>query len=314
MIKPQKTILWSFAALLLGGVLAAVIGVPNAQKLLSPFTAFGLWLRDLSLSGRIGDLTAWSIVLVISALPALGLFWKTRRKADWLLLVASGELFSSLYFLVNPTLLATAVPELGASTLAKPWALVSLGCVLSTLLCWVLLRLLGGLNKKPAHLLPTMLLWVALLYAFLLGFSSVQHTLQTMAAVVAGNTLAARVSTTNLLLILTAVLELIPNLFTVWAILLGGKLASALDDFPFAESTIALAENIAQKCTQMVQLSLLLTVATNALQLLFFSRIAQVHMQIQLPLLTIVTCASLTLLCKYFRRAKAIHDDNATII
>ena len=45
----------------------------------------GSWLRELSLSGPGGNAGAWAIVLGLTALPALGLLWRGRRRADWLL-------------------------------------------------------------------------------------------------------------------------------------------------------------------------------------------------------------------------------------
>ena len=52
----------------------------------------GEWLRELSLSGS--NAAAWAIVLALTALPALGLLWRGRRRADWLLLLAAGVCFT----------------------------------------------------------------------------------------------------------------------------------------------------------------------------------------------------------------------------
>ncbi len=312
--KEQTYGVWSGIALLLGGILASLIEKQGSYQLVQPLANFGLWLRELSLSGTAGNMQAWAIVIGISALPALGLLWKKRRIADLLLLLSSAELFAALYFLVNPTLVLSPVLGTDAFSGSKMWGLVSFGCVLATLLCWALLRLLWNLNQKPAHLLPVLLLWAAVIYAFLLGFSTTQNVLSSMASVAAGNTAASRVSTSNSLLIVLSILELAPNLLAVWAILLGGKLAAALDAAPFAETTVTLAETIAQKCTQMVRVSLLLTVAGNLLQLLLFPYAAEINVKLHLPLITLVLCTVLTLLCHYFRKAKDVSDDNATII
>lgn len=98
MKKTHKTAVWAFAAFLLGSVLSFLIGAPNTHKLLAPVTTFGIWLRNLSLSGFTGNIAAWSILLGISAIPVFGLLWKPRHKADWLLLLASGELFTDFTF------------------------------------------------------------------------------------------------------------------------------------------------------------------------------------------------------------------------
>lgn len=310
----RKQYIWSGAAFLLGAILAALIFQQNGNLLTSPLEAFGLWLRNLSLSGAGGNLLSWVIVLSISALPALGLRRGKRRLANLLLLLCSVELFAALYFLVNPTLIVPAVMASEPTIAAKAWGLTALGCIAATLLCWVLLRTLWTLDERPANLLPQLLFWAAIIYAFLLGFGAVQQTLGDMHIVVAGNTEQPRVAISSSLLFILSAVELLPSLLAVWAILLGGKLAAALDAAPFEETTIALAESISKNCMMIVKLSLLLTVAGNVLQLLLFSKVAVIHMRIDLPLLTLVLCAALILLCKYFRSAKNVSDDNATII
>ena len=82
------------------------------------FTQFGQWLRTLSLSGRGGNAGAWTIVLLLSALPGLGLLRRGRCGWDWLLLLGSLQILAGLYFLVNPGLLSTG------QDLAPLWSLV----------------------------------------------------------------------------------------------------------------------------------------------------------------------------------------------
>lgn len=276
--------------------------------------SFGQWLRELSLSGAGGNAAAWVIVAVISLLPALGLLWKGRQKADWLLLLAGLELLAGLYFLVNPTLLYPYTTGLAESLMVQGWALVAGGCVLGTLAAWALLRLLKRLEMTPARLLPAILNWGAALYVLLAVGVTVHSLLSDLSAVKAGNTDPGRVLTSGLLLAVIALLGLIPELMGAWVLLWGGNLARALDEAPFEEGTVALAETIARRCGRVARISLLISVAGNLLQLVCVPAAASVHVTVNLPLLTLALCAALLLLCKYFRRAKAVSDDNATII
>ncbi len=314
MNQERKQGLAAVAALLLGSMAAGFIWKDGTNQIGTGLVALGNHLRQMSLAGGGSNLLAWLWVIAISLIPAAGLFWKGRKAADWLLLVSSLQLFAAVYFLVNPTLVAPVGFDLAGDVMARSWALLSFGCVIGTMLCWVLLRIIGRLNSQSAALLPRLLLWTAIVYAFLLGFQTVQETMRTMAEVTAGNTDPARVSTSNMVLIVLAGLELIPNLLAVWVILLGGKLASALDAAPFAEETVSLAERISGKCIRIAKVSLLLTVAENLLQMLLFSKAANIHIQIYIPIVTLVLCAVLTILCKYFRKAKDVSDDNAAII
>lgn len=326
----RKDIALPILAAVLGGLLALPVTLLMKTDWLGGLAAVGEVLRALSLSGTGGNIAAWAIVVAVSLLPALGLLWRGRKRWDWLLLVAGAELFAGLYFLVNPALL---LPEgsngFGADAMAKMWGLVFFGCVLGTLAAWVLLRLLGSLEGAPARLLPKVLLWAGLLCAAAVGFAAVSGLVTDIAAVKEGNTVTStimadlapwrdamntRVENSALLLALVALLELIPQVMGAVVILWGGRLAAALSDAPFEEGTVALAETLSVRCMQVAKASLLLSVAGNLLQMLCLPRVAAVHVTIQLPVLTFAICAVLLLLCRYFRRAKAVSDDNATII
>lgn len=126
-------------------------------------TQFGNWLRALSLSGGSGNAAAWGIVLGLTALPALGLLWKGRRKADWLLLLASGEILAGLFYLVNPTLLVAAYDARAFIVLAAA------GCVAATLLAWAVLRGLQNIlaAERPGQTMERLLRWSSWALAWL---------------------------------------------------------------------------------------------------------------------------------------------------
>ncbi len=219
-----------------------------------------------------------------------------------------------LYYLVNPTKVSQMLSWMDADTIAKAWALISVGCVTGTIVCWVLLRLLKVLGQKPADILPMFLFWTAVIYAFLLAFSGVRGIESAVTELAQGNSKESLIGSSRNMLIVLHILALIPNILGVWVILLAGKLTLALEREPFAEETITLAERISGKAVFIAKISLLLTVFGNALQMIWFSKLLKVHMEIQIPLLTLVLCAVLMLLCKYFRQAKEVNDDNASII
>ena len=86
----QKTKNAALALLLGAGTLLAAVFPLEA------LTELGGWLRALSLSGGVGNALAWAAVLALTALPALGLLWRGRRRWDWLLALAAAEIFSGL--------------------------------------------------------------------------------------------------------------------------------------------------------------------------------------------------------------------------
>lgn len=314
MYQSKRSIIFTAGAFILGCILAVLLGTPSADQLTNPLANFGNFLRNLSLKSGPGNVGAWAIVIVLSALPLLGFLWKKRSKADYLLFLSVAEIFAMLYYLVNPTKVSQMLSWMDTGTVAKAWALISAGCVTGTIVCWVLLRLLKVLGQKPAGILPTFLFWTAVIYTFLLAFSGVQGIESAVIELAKGNSQESLIGSSRNMLIVIHILALIPDILGVWVILLAGKLTLALEREPFAEETVMLAEQISGKAFFAAKLSLLLTVLENVLQMICFSKLLKVHMEIKIPLLTLVLCAALMLLCKYFRRAKEVNDDNASII
>ena len=314
MYQSKRSIIFTADAFILGCILAVLLGTPSADQLTNPLANFGNFLRNLSLKSGPGNVGAWAIVIVLSALPLLGFLWKKRSKADYLLFLSVAEIFAMLYYLVNPTKVSQMLSWMDTGTVAKAWALISAGCVTGTIVCWVLLRLLKVLGQKPAGILPTFLFWTAVIYTFLLAFSGVQGIESAVIELAKGNSQESLIGSSRNMLIVIHILALIPDILGVWVILLAGKLTLALEREPFAEETVMLAEQISGKAVFAAKLSLLLTVLENVLQMICFSKLLKVHMEIKIPLLTLVLCAALMLLCKYFRRAKEVNDDNASII
>lgn len=275
----------------------------------------GRWLRALSLSGGGGNLAAWAIVLALTALPALGLLWRRRCVWDWLLALASGEIFVGLYFLVNPTLLG--MPLDGASA-AVLWALAALGSAAAALLAWAALRWLGHLDRAeaPGRTLERLLVVAGEVLGGLAAAARVGRLMVKIQSVAAGNTASqgAELAVTYLTLIVLTVADLIPVLMGCELLIRSGKLARALEADPFGEETVALAERLSGKCARTAGAAVLVCAGGNLLQMLLFPALYATYFTMTFPLDTVLLSAALGLLCRYFRQAKAVSDDNGTII
>lgn len=273
---------------------------------------FGEWLRALSLSGPGGNAVAWLIVLASAALPALGLLWRGRTKYNWLLLLASAEILAGLYYLVNPTLLTREYPA------APMISLASAGCVFATLFAWAVLR---GLQKIPVAEYPgrtmdRLLRWSSLLMAYLAVIAQGVGVWQEIKRVTAANTALTRSQLTPTYIILTvlALLDLLPTLLCCQILRQSGRLALNLETAPFGEETVNMAETLGSLCARIAALSVILCVTGNLLQFLFLPVLYSSHFNVSFPFASVLLAAVLALLCRYFRRAKAVSDDNETII
>ena len=296
--------------LLPAGMAGILIFLPTllpAQDL----TRLGEQLRSWSLYSSGGNAAAWAVVLTLTALPALGLLLRPRCKWDLLLPLASAELFAGLYLLVNPTLVSAEYPAGDAVAIAMA------GSVSATALAWAVLRWLAKSENSPSlgQTLERLLKWSAVIIGWLAAWSRGAEALEKIHAVAAGNTAPNMVLwPTNTAIILLAVADCIPTLLGCAMLLWGGKLARLLETDPFGEDTVALAEHISRSCGRVAAISLLVCVGGNAAQFLLLPVLRDVRFSVSLPLLTVLLAVSLDLLCRYLRRAKAVSDDNESII
>ena len=252
-------------------------------------TRLGEWLRELSLSGPGGNAAAWGIVAALSALPALGLLWRGRSKWDWLLLLARNFI-----------------------------ALAAAGCVGATLLAWAVLRGLKNIlaSEAPGRTMDRLLRWSALAWAWLAVVAQGVGVWQTAQKTAEGNTAldAAALMPTYLTLVVLAVMDLIPTLLCCEALRWGGKLALRLEEDPFGEETVTLAESLGGRCARMAGTSVGVCVAGNLLQFFLLPVLHSARFNVSFPFASVLLAAVLGLLCRYFRRAKAVSDDNESII
>ena len=297
----------------IGGLAGFAADRLSGVDALNVFERIGSGLRELSLAGGGGNMAAWGIVIAVSVLPLL--LWRRKRGMENALLVLCGaQLFAMLFFLVNPGLHSPAA-FLGEAAIArKGWGLIAGGSVLGTLLCWLGLRILRALPGRSPAMLPKLLAAAAGLYPGFLGFGAVRTVLTRVAAVAASNTGGAIVAKTTVLMGGLTVLELIPELLAGYVLLLAGDLAREVEAAPFEEKTVALAERIAARCIAIAKAAMLVTVAGNALQMAAYPEVAAVSVAASVPVMTLLLCAMLLVLCRYLRRAKAVSDDNASII
>lgn len=302
---------WKQAAL---GVLLAAVTAVFSLLPLEALGRFGPWLRELSLSGEKGNAAAWAIVLALTALPALGLLWRGRDRWDILLQAAAGEIFGGLYFLVNPTLLQPLLP--GEAT-ADLWGLAVMGAVGATVLAWAVMRGLKRLETAE-HLgrtLQKLLSWSAVLLGWLAAWSQCADLLAKIRAVAESNTdPGLDLGPTKAVLCILAAADLVPTLLSCAVLLWGGRLVLALEADPFGEKTVALAERVSRQCSGVAAASVLVCTGGNLLQMVLFPALYATHFSVSFPLGTVLLAAVLGLLCRYFRRAKAVSDDNETII
>lgn len=302
-------------AVLLGILIGVWAGIGPDPALSDPLLQAGEKLRALSLSGFFGNVSAWAIVLVPSLLPLLLLVFPKGRGAltgtDALLPLGSLLLFLSFFYAVNPSLLNHILPE--------NWIMGAAGGALCAVICWLVLRLLEPLEQRDitalAGLLALLLTACALLMVFAAGYGSTAAFLAKAQSIQEGNTGAPNAARTTIWFHgLLSVLNTIPCLLGSGVLLWGSDLARLMALGPFEAEALTQCEKIAWGCRRVIQASVLLSLGSNLLQLIWNSVLTSQSYTLSLPLPTLALSAALFLLCRCIQQGNALLDDSRSII
>ena len=311
----MKQKLWIvFAGALLGlgcGGLVQTLGSGSVKGRAAWLLALGEGLRELSLSGFWGNLAAWGIVLLVSALPlvVLILLGGKRRAADeWLLGLMSPVLLASFWLLVNPTHMGWMVREF--FPVAAGWTLLSMA------LAFVALRLLRALEAAPreklARAFAVLLYACAALTAFAAAFGQVLEGKAQWAEVVANNTHPG--SMTLLMILLLCLLSAAPGILSAATMMWGAALALALGQEDFDEGGVALCARTALACRMVAQATVVLAVSGNLIQLALLEQLHATHFSLTMPLVSLMLSVGLMLLCRLLQRGQELHKDSESSI
>lgn len=275
-----------------------------------PFEQAGLLLRRLSLSGAAGNAGAILLYLLFSLLPVLALLPVLRRRKplpeDGALGILSLLLFGVLYLMVNPGLMEQ---WLGGAGMRMGKAL--LGGTVYALLCaylvFRLLRLLFSADMPRLTRYGSALLWVlAMIWVYAAFGACFGGFLDSVQEIRESNT-GGGLGLTYGFLALRLLVDALPYLLDVWALLAAQELLAAE---AYSEARTAAADRLARRCA----LSLAVTVGSNGLlnlmQLLFARSLRTVSSLVMLPVQSMVLVLAALLLARLLRENKRLKDDN----
>ena len=186
------------------------------------------------------------------------------------------------------------------------------------MLAWAVLRGLKHIlaAEEPGRTMERLLRWSSWALAFLAAVAQGVGVWQQIRSVAENNTAldTGALMPTYLTLIVLAVMDLIPTLLCCQILRWGGKLALRMDADPFGGETVTLAEKLGGSCARVAAASVGICVAGNLLQFFLLPVLRTVHFNVSFPFAPVLLAAVLGLLCRYFRRAKEVSDDNESII
>ncbi|HBA50235.1 MAG TPA: hypothetical protein DCZ91_21065 [Lachnospiraceae bacterium] len=286
-----------------------------------PWAQLGTALRRLSLSGSAGNAAAWSLFLLIGAIPlaAAAILYTRHRgsKADILLAALSLMFYVSIWFFINPSYMDVYLSPLPMGEFTG----YLLGTVLySLLLTWILLRCILRYEKAEYRKLISGFRF--LLYAYILVLA-IESLFQSGAGFIASfqalgeNNSAAsdlELSISTFFLILQAGIGLLPKMAELMLLVMGAGFLRSFERAAFSQDTLARLERLRITSGRLLMLMLISNAGVSILQLIFARFLLSSSHIIVFPLAEIIVVLGIRMLSLLYLESKRLKEDNDMFI
>lgn len=287
-----------------------------------PLEQIGWGLRQLSLSGTVGNVLAVIIYLVIGCIPAeIYLLLKKRGnscKEDVLLLPISAALFVVLYFMVNPGLFQTG--GMGGETY------LLCGTLYSLLIGYLVLRTLKYSKQADMrglqNALRILLVMVIVLFAVLILVEFFVNLPTRIAAVreansaVMGNEILEMpgLTLTYIFLLLRCGVNILSYGCYIVIFYFCIRVLDELIHHSYSEEAIAAVKRTSEYCRKALAAIVVSEVILNVAQILCRNRIYQVDITANVPLGTILFIFAIHVMARYIEENQKLKLDNSLFI
>lgn len=285
-----------------------------------PFAQTGIILRQLSLSGTMGNAAAILIYAVIGLLPACCLLYRLYKKRvqweDLLLGILSVLLFTGIYLYINPALFAAFMP---AANMAEGGKLMISSSIWAVLAGYVVLRVLRSFCRRDgneiSHLI-FLLRCVAMILIFQFCFFGLGTQLEALEKIKESNTAAAgsRLLVTELVIGLRFLCDAAAAVLELRMLLCGEKLLEELAADRYSEKTEMCACRLFEVCRTTVYVSIICCVCLNLLQMLLGRSLLSADYLIRIPMGRIALTLGVMMAARYLAEGRKLKEENDLFI
>ena len=287
-----------------------------------PLEQIGWGLRQLSLSGAIGNVCAIIIYLLVSFIPC-GVFWILKKKGkyqktDYLLLALSIMLLFVLYYMINPGLLPASMLGSGKVLLG--------GTFYSLLVAYLVFRIV--IQNKTEDLqalqkgLRTVLYIVLVLFAWSAIAECFIHLPLAIKNLQEGNSVAGDsffygvpdLTSTYVFLVLQSVVSVLPNGISVVVVYFCTKVLEELLLDLYSSKAILLVKKVTVLCRKSLLVIVAASVLLNIAQLLFADLLYQIHITVNIPIFAILFLLVIHVMARYIEENQKLKQDNDLFI
>lgn len=286
-----------------------------------PLEQIGWCLRQLSLSGVVGNVFAIIIYLFIGVIPC-GVFFILKKKGvvckvDYMLLLLSVLLLVVLYYMINPGLLAVSMLGSGKVLLA--------GTFYSVVVGYLVLRVIT--KKENADLdslqkaLRLVLILVMILFAWAVFAEGAVNLPAAMQKVQAGNSVssdfffdAPDLTMTYVFLVLQSVVNALPNALSAIGVFFCIKALDELLKNSYSEKAVVLVKQTAVFCKRSLMIVVVTGMVFNLAQMWFSSQLHQMNIFVSIPVFAILFMLTIHVMARYIEENHRLQEDNSLFI
>lgn len=283
-----------------------------------PFEQIGWVLREMSLSGTVGNVAAIIIYIIISLIPC-GIWLLLRKKGksvgeDKLLPVISVLLFAVIYYMINPGLLA--VSFYGGEKILLG------GTFYSVLFGYLVLRILKKFVSADAVQLKKWLRMLAYIVAVLFVymvfgncFGTLVDSIRNVNQANSGfSGMSSGLEITYIFLILQFVVDAIPYILNIFIILSAIKVLDELLLDPYSDVAVSASEKLGNLCVKALVITVISEIVFHLLQLIFSGSIRQINVVVSIPVFSMAFVLAVLLTVRYVRENQILKRENDLFI
>ena len=285
-----------------------------------PFEQIAHVLRILSLSSPTGNVIAFLIYFIISLIPLmLLLIFSKKRKLkpeDILLIVLTGILFSTLYYMINPGTLTTMMGNALSASILKAF----LGVIIYSVIAgYILLRILRTFSNSDKHslykYLKILLIILNVIFVFVIFGTLFNNMISSFNSFTVSNTAPEQSLWLNYVFIsLNYIISALPYIFNVFIVFKVMDLLAELNEDNYSDKSSALADNLSRWCIKTLSITVVSNIIFNTLQLILIKKLLVIESMVQIPIFSIVFVLATLLMAKYINENRKLKSDNDLFI
>lgn len=266
-----------------------------------PFKQLGKLLREMSLSGDVGNIAAWAIYIGICMIPIICLGVIIKRKKwkieDLLLFVMTAALFYAMYVMINPGIIFTSDVEMLFG-----------GAIYSLIIGYFIIKFVRKINSIEATkstgfirmLLRVLNILLLVNIAFVLyDVISLYNSEDTI---------------TSIIVIIRNCMDVVPNITTVVVIVFVQKFLKEYEQKGIGEDIVVCSQRLKKVSVLSVLINVLINIFCNFIQIILLSKIHDTFINVSFPLLSMIFIMALPLIVGLIIESKDIKAENEMFV